>query len=189
MKTILFLFASASLLITTNVASFAQSNTAVSLSDVASQHCGAEWERVSQLEANNAWTTLDPIEIDPEIDAATTVAVNKYTAAVVGIADYMTVFTGFSSETNQNQDYSDRARSKFDLMMCLFPQEAERDLILDLAMTTTNASENDIRAKLFTAFDQFECMQFAEASEAIFSVESFPFDYEAITTAHMKVCN
>ena len=82
---------------------------------------------------------------------------------------------------------------KYDLAMCLFPTEPERNLIVELARTTTNASDDEIRAALFEVFDQFDCMQVAKASAAILSLDpsSQPvyFDFADITSAHMRACN
>ena len=188
MKTVLSVFAIAAVLFAISVLWFAAPNKTVTIDEVVSLHCAAEWAKF-EGEKPKVWTTLNPIEIDPTLDAAATDAFNKYTVAVIALADYMGVFVGFSAETNQTLEYSDVARAKFDLTMCLLPTEAERDLIVDVARSTTGASDDAIRAKMFEGFDQFECMQFAKASEAIFSVESFPFDYKTITEANMKTCN
>ena len=214
MKTVLSAFLSASLLITTTVASVAEPNNTVTYMDVASKHCAAEWTGVIKLDPD-AWekisevvkleigsdfwakhlankiglTHIDPERNVPEMDAATTEAFRKFQTVSIAIAEYIGVFVGLSVTTNQNPEYFDLASAKFDVMMCLFPTEAELDLIVDFSKTVTNASDEDIRRSLFEGFDQFECMQFAKASEAIFSVESFPFDYKATTEANMKTCN
>ena len=197
MKTVLSALISASVLFTTSVASVAEPNKTVTIDEVVSLHCAAEW---AKFEVENPWPSFDLIEVLFEIedlfeidlttlDAATTDAFNRYIAASVALFDYFVAFNEFSEETNQTPEYSDVARAKFDLTMCLLPTDAERDLIVDMFRTITGGSDDDFRKAWFRDFDRFECMQFAKASEAIFSVESFPFDYNAIREANMKTCN
>ncbi|MEP6021526.1 MAG: hypothetical protein ABJ251_23890 [Paracoccaceae bacterium] len=191
MKTILFLFASASLLITTSVASVAQSNKVVTYSDVASQHCAAEWEKFTELESDEWVREFEAgfFQIEPDIDA-TTNTLNKLGAAATTLVTYAHWFSRISDVTNQNKEFLEVTQAGFDLLMCLLPTESERDLLEGLATTTSDDRNSRININdFFEGLDQFDCMQWPEASEAIFSVESFPFDYEAITTAHMKVCN
>lgn len=170
----------------------AEQRDTVTRSEIAANHCAAEWARFEALKPD-AWNEIAVVEIDPKIDTATTEAFNKYGAAVIALADYFGSFIGFSDVKNHNPDYFALTQMKYDLAMCLFPTEPERNLIVELARTTTNASDDEIRAALFEVFDQFDCMQVAKASDAIFSLDPssqpFYFDFADITSAHMRVCN
>ena len=110
---------------------------------------------------------------------------DRYQTVLTAIVDFAGVSVGFSATANQNTDYFNLASAKFDLMMCLYPTQAERDLIVDFSKTTTGVSDAAIRAELFEAFDKFECLQFAEAHKAIFSFESLPSDWEAILDGYV----
>ncbi|MEP3844554.1 MAG: hypothetical protein ABJM43_04335 [Paracoccaceae bacterium] len=211
MKTILSLFASASLLITTSVASVAEPEKTITIIDLASKYCAAEWTGVIELDTD-AWKTLselsehnptpdfwakhivqelgsehtDPEHTDPEhsvpaMDVATTEAFEKYGTALSAISDFVGVSLGFSVTAS----HFNLASAKFDLIMCLYPTQAELDLIVDFSKTTTGASDAVIRAELFEVFDKLECLQFAEAYKAIFSFESLPSDWEAILDGYM----
>ena len=186
------LCASATLILAMSGAIKAEQRHTVTQSEIAATHCAAELARFEALKSD-AWNELALVEIDPEIDTATTEAFNKFGAAAIALADYFGSFIGFADAENQNPAYFALARTKYDLAMCLIPTEPERDLVVELARSTTDAPNDEIRAILFKAFDQFDCMQVAEASDAIFRLEpsSQPFSigFEAITSAHMRVCN
>ncbi|MEP6021524.1 MAG: hypothetical protein ABJ251_23880 [Paracoccaceae bacterium] len=206
MKIILSLFASASLLFTTSVASVAEPEKTITIIDLASKYCAAEWTGVIELEPD-AWKRMSefsepnptpdlwakhivqelgsehtgPEHSVPKMDVATTEAFEKYQTALAAILDFLGVSAGFSATAN----HFNLASAKFDLMMCLYPTQAELDLIVDFSKTTTGASDAAIRAELFETFDKFECLQFAEAYKAIFSFESLPSDWEAILDGYM----
>ena len=210
MKTVLSAFLSASVLFTTSVASVAEPEKTVTIIDLASKYCAAEWTGVIELDPD-AWKRMlelsepnptpdlwakhivqelgsehtDPEHSVPAMDVATTEAFEKFQTVLAAIVDFAGVSVGFSATANQNPDYFNLASAKFDLMMCLYPTQAERDLIVDFSKTTTGVSDAAIRAELFEAFDKFECLQFAEAHKAIFSFESLPSDWEAILDGYM----
>ena len=183
---------SATLILAMTGATMAEPRDTVTQPEIAANHCAAEWARFEALQPD-AWKELALVEIDPTIDTATTEAFNKYGAAAIALADYMGAFVGFSDAKNQNPAYFSLTRTKYDLAMCLIPTEPERDLIAELALSTTDASNEEIWTALFKVFDQFDCMQVAEASDAIFSLDSssqaFSIDFKAITSAHMRACN
>ena len=210
MKTVLSAFLSASVLFTTSVASVAEPEKTVTIIDLASKYCAAEWTGVIELDPD-AWKRMlefsepnptpdlwakhivqelgsehtDPEHSVPAMDVATTEAFEKYQTVLTAIVDFAGVSVGFSATANQNTDYFNLASAKFDLMMCLYPTQAERDLIVDFSKTTTGVSDAAIRAELFEAFDKFECLQFAESYKAIFSFESLPSDWEAILDGYV----
>ena len=163
----------------------------VTRSEIAATHCNSEWVSLLALQPN-AWTGFGAVEIDNAIDIATTEAFNKYAAAIPAYADYVATFVGFADTSNHNATYLALARAKYDLGICLTPTKSERSLITELALTTGDKSERDVRATLFQTFDQFDCMQFAKASEVIFDLappsQPFFIDFEAITEANMTVC-
>lgn len=173
-------------------AAMAEQRDTVTHSEIAANHCAAEWARYEALKPD-AWNKLAAVEIDPRIDTATTEAANKYVAAVVALTYYVLSFRGFSDAENHNPAYFALSQTKYDLAICLFPTEPERDLIVEGVRTTTNASDDEIRAALFKIFDRFNCMQFAKASNAIFSLDlssqPFYFDFADITSAHMRTCS
>ncbi|MEO9819246.1 MAG: hypothetical protein ABJ370_22945 [Paracoccaceae bacterium] len=185
MKTALSLFASTSMLITTSVASVAERNKTVTEYDVAAQYCAAEWAKVAEVKSD-PWGPVEPIEFDPNIDAATTQALLKHGTYVLSVAAYIGTFLGLSSEINQNPEYFDMARARLDLTKCLRPTETERELVEVLSKTTTETFGLTNLPGLLKALDQFDCSQNFEASEAILSAESFPVDVQAIMSAHMK---
>ncbi|MEP3844553.1 MAG: hypothetical protein ABJM43_04330 [Paracoccaceae bacterium] len=185
MKTILSLFASISLLITTSVASVAQSKETVTEYDVAAQYCAAEWATVAEVKSD-PWGPVEPIEFDPNIDAATTQALLKHRTYVLSVAAYVGTFMGLSATINQNPEYFDMARARLDLTKCLRPTEVERELVEVLSKTTTEALGLTNLPGLSKALDQFDCSQIFEASEAILSAEPFPVDVDAIKSAHAK---
>ncbi|WP_166416830.1 hypothetical protein [Cochlodiniinecator piscidefendens] len=159
---------------------------------IAAHHCNAEWARIEEL-TPDAWAAYDLLEIVPEIDPVTTEAYNKFATATIAFGDYTTSFVGFYDEENHTPSYIALARAQYDLAICLTLTETERNLIVDLARTEFDEADTDIHAVLFEPFDLFECLQMAQASEAIFALElshqSLPFDFTAITSANMKICN
>jgi len=182
----------AALLLSIGSSAISETSVTIALPEIATNYCPAEWARFETLNPN-PWAELGPAEIDPNIDIGTTEAYNKYAVAVIALADYFGSFVGFSDPDNQNESYFTQARSKYDLAICLTPSNADRELIVELARTTTQVSDAEIRLSLFKGFDQFDCMQIALASEAIFDEgiqnQFSSFDFEAITSAHMKVCD
>ncbi len=192
MRIIQLFLTSAILILATSTAMMAERLKTITHAEVAASHCSAEWARLEPLKPD-AWRGLKPNKIDPNIDAATTEAFNRYSTAIIALADYSGSFVGFANATNHNPTYLALAKAKYDLAICLMPTEQERDLILELARTTIDASDREIRAALFKAFDQFDCMQIAKASEVIFgldlSSQPLTIDFAAITSANMKACN
>ncbi|MEO9516425.1 MAG: hypothetical protein ABJH45_08950 [Paracoccaceae bacterium] len=185
MKTVLSLFASISLLITTSVASVAQSKETVTEYDVAAQYCAAEWARVAEVQSDPQWP-VEPIEFDPNIDAATTQALLKHKAYVLSVQVYIFLFWELPSEAYQNPELFDRARANFDLTKCLRPTEVERELVEVFSKTTTEPFWLTYFTGWSKTLDEIECLQIIEAIEAILSAEPFPVDVDAIKSAHMK---
>ncbi|MEO9516426.1 MAG: hypothetical protein ABJH45_08955 [Paracoccaceae bacterium] len=191
MKTVLSLFASISLLFTTSVASFAQSNKVVTYSDVAFQHCAAEWERFTELESDEWVSEFEAgfIQIELGMDD-TTDAVNKFTAAAIMVGTYWEWLKRVSLAKNQNKEYFDVSTAGFDVLKCLLPTESERNLVEErrTSISKERFRENDslmLDAMLDTV-DLFDCSQLVELVEIILNTESFPFNPRAIISAHMK---
>ena len=70
---------------------------------------------------------------------------------------------------------------------------AEKDRIVDAYRSRRpSRAEDRIRTALFEAFDEYECMQFAVASEKIFQLDpessSFAADYLEIMSSTVKDC-
>lgn len=186
------LCASVTLILAMSGAIMAEQRNTATQSEIAANHCAAEWAEFEALNPE-AWNNFAPVEIDPDIDTATTEAFDKFGAAAIALDDYVGSFIGFADAKNHNPAYFTLTRTKYDLAMCLTPTEAERDLIVELARSTIDGSDDEIRAILFKAFDQFDCMQIADASDAIFSLEPssqpFSIDFAEITSAHVIACN
>jgi hypothetical protein len=187
-----FLLTSAAMLMMSSGSSMADQPVTVSQIEVADASCPSEWSDLTQLKPN-AWVELSAFEVDPEIAPATTDAFNKSATAVIAMADYMGSFVGLTDPENQNPTFLALAHAKYELVMCLIPTEAERNLIIELAILNGIASDEEIRGTFFKGFDQFHCMRVADASEQIFDLDTlnrnFSSDFEAITTSTMKVCN
>ncbi|MGH1575686.1 hypothetical protein [Planktotalea sp.] len=183
---------SAALLLAMTGSTWADQFQTVTRPEVAAKHCNTEWSRFEALNPN-AWSKFPPFEIDPNIEAATTEALNKYEIAVIALADYFGSFLGFADAENQNPAYFSSTRARYDLAMCLFPTKPERNLVLELARTKSSAPDAKLRTDLFGLFDRFECMQVAKASEVIFDLDPtrqpFSFDFKTITNANMKKCS
>ena len=191
MKIVKLILAATLLIWTARILLTAEHPNPVTVSEVAARHCNAEWARIDALNSD-AWGNIAPFEIDPNIDAMTTDAFNKYAAANIALADYSRFFVGLADEANHSRTYLETAQARYDLAMCLMPTEPERDLVIRLARTSIEASDMEIRDNLFAAFDQFDCLQMAQASEAIFkldpSLPSFSANVEAIISAELKAC-
>ncbi|MEP6067428.1 MAG: hypothetical protein ABJ246_16430 [Paracoccaceae bacterium] len=185
MKTVLSLFASISLLITTSVASVAQPKETVTEYDVAAQYCAAELARIVEVQSV-PWWSVEPIEFEPNIDAATTQALLKHKMYVHSVQAYLFVFWRLPSEAYQSPGYFDMARARLDLIKCLRPTETERELVEVLSKTTTEAFGLPNLPGLSKTLDEIDCLQIIEAIEAILSAEPFPVDVDAIKSAHMK---
>lgn len=121
------LCASATLILAMSGAIMAQERHTVTQSEIAATHCAAEWARFEALKPD-AWNELALVEIDPEIDTATTEAFNKFGAAAIALADYFGSFLGFADAKNRNPAYFALARTKYDLAMCLIPTDLSATL-------------------------------------------------------------
>ncbi len=84
-------FASAAGLLTMSTAAQAGQVQSIPQSDIAAFHCPAQWETFETLQPA-AWANTSPVEIDPNIDAVTTEAFNKYGTAVAAFEDYFGAF-------------------------------------------------------------------------------------------------
>jgi len=117
----------------------------------------------------------------------------KYGAAVHALTDYFGTFVSLSETSNQTSEAIAGAEAKFDLAMCLRPSAAEQDMIVAAASERSGAQGSEIREAFFKPFDRFDCMNVADASTAIFelaaSQDALPFDFGAVTSAHMKACS
>lgn len=169
----------------------AEQDQSITVVEIAKTHCAVEWGAFETLKPG-AWSELVAVKTDADLDAASTEAFNTYAAALFALADYSASFVGLADEANQTPANIALARAKYDLATCLFPTDDERDRVVALSQGKPDALDADLHETLFEAFDQFECMRFDKASEAIFALElteqSPTFDFQAITSATMKVC-
>jgi len=165
-------------------ASFGQELDTISRPDIAAAHCPAEWAALITFEPD-VWADSNPIGIDPSLDQETTDAANKYFVAIMAVADHVGSIIGFSTPGEPTQSYFDEAEAKYDLSICLTLTSAERDLVVELALSgRPSRTEESARAMLFEAFDEYECSGFAEASADIFRLDpqdaSFQSRYDEI---------
>ena len=188
MKTVLSALISASVLFTTSVASVAEPEKTVTIIDLASKYCAAEWTGVIELDPRLPRLIFEnePIVVDPDIDTATTQAFLKYLAVGNAILLYLQSFPELSDETKQTPEFLELAKAELDLITCLIPTESERALVEDLAKTTTKAFGLYDVQRILDVIDGFvECSQIIQASEAFFNAESFPVDFQAIAEVYM----
>lgn len=164
----------------------------VSRAKVAARHCSVEWDGFTALEPD-AWAHFGPIEIDPEMTNATTDAWNRYTTAVLALQDAFVSILNLPTEQYQNPANFKLTQAKYDLLMCLLPTEAERNLIVVSAQLESDKSEVEIRSMLFEAIDQFLCMRADMAAEKIFRLdptdETFSSQFTTIITSTMRQCD
>lgn len=185
--------ASLARLVLTGTVSYAQNVDTISRPDIAAANCPTEWATLVALDPD-LWADTHPIEIDPSLDDVTTAAVNKYFLAIMASADHVSTILGFARPDAHTQSYFDEAKAKYNLSTCLIPTQVERDLIVELAkLGRTSATEETIRAQLFEAFNQYECMAFAQASAQVFRLNpqsaTFPSDYEEIMSSTLNPCS
>ncbi|MEP6021523.1 MAG: hypothetical protein ABJ251_23875 [Paracoccaceae bacterium] len=187
MKTILSLFASASLLFTTSVASVAELNETVTYDEIAFQYCPAEWAKLVELRTGDreGGYSLDPIEGETGNDATAIDIFYKTKAAADAMFTFLSAWSNQISDVEyQNKEFLELLRAYVDVLMCLAPTESERNLLEDLA-TLPDRRFRDI-AFMLDLVDSFDCIQVDEMIDTILSMESFPFDAEAIMSAHIK---
>ncbi|MCF6273418.1 MAG: hypothetical protein L3J37_09570 [Rhodobacteraceae bacterium] len=185
-------FASFAMLVLTGTVSYAENLDTISRPDIAATNCPTEWANLVALQPGY-WADTNPIEIDPSLDDVTTEAVNKYFLAIMALADHVSNILGFAEIDAHTQSYFDEAKAKYNLSTCLTPTQAERDIIVEAAkLGRTSATEDTIRVKLFEAFDQYECMAFAQVSAQILRLDpqsvTFPLDYEDIISTTLNEC-
>lgn len=186
-------FASLALLVLTSNVSYAGNLVTISRPDIAAASCPTEWANLLALRPEH-WADTNPIQIDPSLDDATTEAINKYFVAIMASADHVSTILDLTEIEAHPQSYFDEAKAKYDLSTCLTPTQIERDLIVEATkLGRTSATEDTIRAKLFEAFDQYECMAIAQASVQIFRLDpqsvTFQLDHERIISTTLNECN
>lgn len=163
----------------------------VALSEVAAEHCAAEWAAFSTL-APDAWGAYPPVTVERTAPKATADAFNKYTAGAVAMADYFAAFLGFKDPAFQTRDQFDLAQAKYRLAECLALSSEERDLVIAFMVANSEHSEEIIRQSLFQGIDQFRCMKIDAASEAIFELDpedaNFGTLYEDIVSSTLRDC-
>ncbi len=164
----------------------------ISRPDIAANFCPAEWAAFVSQEPD-LWADTNPIRIDPSFDQSATDVFNKYFLWVMAQAEHFSSVTTLADPDIRTPSYFRKAKSYYDLSKCLTMTPAEKDLMIKTYLSDRSSKSEDIvRAKLFEAFDEYECMGFAQASEQIFRLDSqsasFQSDYKKITSTTLKVC-
>lgn len=163
----------------------------VALAAVAAQQCPAQWAAVA-VQTPNTWDAFDPIEIDPTLDPAFTDAWNRYSVAVLALAQFIGDFAALSADTPEERPDFASAAARLDLAECLIPTEAQRATIVAVTMDQHNLSAVEASAALFAGFDGFACMGIAPASREIFDLDptsaTYLEDYQSIIERVMTPC-
>ncbi len=130
-----------------------------------------------------------------EDDQAATEAYRRYQLSVHLLAAFTGQFLGLS--THPTKAYAAQSKALLDLTLCVQPSAQEQDLIVQKMKSGSSQAASlkdaEVRTQLFGAFDEFQCMGFVQASEAIFDLDPTAPDYPtkigALMASKMKSCD